>query len=120
MTNFEFVFSLLGLLLGLALANVLSGLSNALQERRKLKVGTLTPLLGLLITLDITSYWTVAWSLRGALQPQLFFSAVRPRGDWHLLFHLANGLSEKHCRVAGLRRVLLGAQTVAVGLRDLL
>lgn len=73
MTNFEFVFSLLGLLLGLALANVLAGLSNALQERRKLKVGILTPLLGLLITLDITSYWTVAWSLRGALQPSFFF-----------------------------------------------
>jgi hypothetical protein len=72
MTNFEFVFSLLGLLLGLSLANVLAGLSNALQERRKLKVGILTPLLGLLITFDITSYWTVAWSLRGALQPSFF------------------------------------------------
>lgn len=72
MTDFEFVFSLLGLLLGLSLANVLAGLSNALQERRKLKVGILTPLLGLLITLDITSYWTVAWSLRGALQPSFF------------------------------------------------
>jgi hypothetical protein len=72
MTDFEFVFSLLGLLLGLALANVLAGLSNALQERRKLKVGILTPLLGLLITFDITSYWTVAWSLRGVLQPSFF------------------------------------------------
>ena len=69
MTNFEFVFTLFGLLLGLALANVLGGLGNALQERRKLHVGVLTPLLGLLITIDITSFWTVAWSLRDRFQP---------------------------------------------------
>src|SRR4051812_10245322 len=69
MTNFEFVFTLFGLLLGLALANVLGGLGNALQERRKVNVGVLTPLLGLLITIDITSFWTVAWSLRDRFQP---------------------------------------------------
>jgi len=69
MTDFEFVFTLFGLLLGLALANVLEGLGSALQERRKLKVGLLTPLLGLLITIDITSFWTVAWSLRDRFTP---------------------------------------------------
>jgi hypothetical protein len=69
MTDFEFVFTLFGLLLGLALANVLEGLGNALQERRKLNVGVLTPLLGLLITIDIASFWTVAWSLRDRFQP---------------------------------------------------
>lgn len=69
MSNFEFVFSLFSLMLGLALANVLGGLGDALQERRKLKVGVLTPLLGLLITIDIASCWTVAWSLRDRFQP---------------------------------------------------
>src|SRR4051794_32666494 len=69
MTDFEFVFTLFGLLLGLALASVLEGLGSALQERRKLKVGVLTPLLGLLIAIDITSFWTVAWSLRDRFTP---------------------------------------------------
>ena len=40
MSNLEFVFSLFGLLLGLALATVLSGLGNALQERHKIRVGS--------------------------------------------------------------------------------
>lgn len=73
MSNFEFVFSLFGLLLGLALAEVLSGLSNALQERHKLKIGWQTPLLGLLVALDIASFWAVAWSMRDALQPNFFY-----------------------------------------------
>jgi hypothetical protein len=71
-SNFEFVFSLFSLMLGLALANVLGGLGDALQERRKLNVGVLTPLLGLLITVDIASGWTVAWSLRDLFQPTFF------------------------------------------------
>ncbi|HSU18207.1 MAG TPA: hypothetical protein VLI45_00560 [Acidobacteriaceae bacterium] len=72
MSNFEFVFSLFSLMLGLALANVLGGLGDALQERRKLNVGVLTPLLALLITIDIASCWTVAWSLRDRFQPTFF------------------------------------------------
>lgn len=72
MSNFEFVFSLFGLLLGLGLAEVLRGLSDALQERRKLKVGWLTPFLGLLLLLDISSFWTVAWSIRDAFRPDYF------------------------------------------------
>jgi hypothetical protein len=72
MSNFEFVFSLFSLMLGLSLANVLGGLGDALQERRRVNVGVLTPLLGLLITIDIASCWTVAWSLRDRIQPTFF------------------------------------------------
>ena len=72
MSNFEFVFSLFSLMLGLSLANVLGGLGDALQERHKLNVGVLTPLLALLITIDIASCWTVAWSLRDRFQPTFF------------------------------------------------
>ena len=60
MSNFEFVFSLFGLLLGLALAEVLGGLGTAIQSRRKVRIGWLTPLLGLVIALDLTSFWTIA------------------------------------------------------------
>jgi hypothetical protein len=64
MSNFELVFSLYGLLLGLALAEVLSGFGAAIQHRRKIRVGWLIPLLGLLVALDLTSFWMVAWSVR--------------------------------------------------------
>src|SRR4029450_12291129 len=64
MTNFEFVFSLYGLLLGLALAEVLGGFGAAIQHRRKIRIGCLTPLLGLPVALDLPSFWMVAWSVR--------------------------------------------------------
>ena len=64
MSNFEFVFSLFGLLLGLALAEVLGGFGTAIQLRKKVRIGWLTPLLGLLVALDVTSFWMVAWSVR--------------------------------------------------------
>ena len=67
MTNFEFVFSLFGLLLGLSLAEVLGGFGRSLQKRAKLKVGWLLPLLGLLVLLDVSSFWLVAWAVRDAL-----------------------------------------------------
>lgn len=72
MSNFEFVFSLFGLLLGLALAEVLGGLSRALEGRSKVRVGWLTPLLGLVVALDLTSFWTVAWTVRDSLPPSYF------------------------------------------------
>ena len=64
MSSFEFVFSLFGLLLGLALAEVLGGFGTAIQSRRKVRIGWLTPLLGALVALDLTSFWMVAWSVR--------------------------------------------------------
>src|SRR4051812_41015342 len=64
MTVFEFVFSLYSLLFGLALAQVFGGFGNALQERHKIRVGWLTPLLGLFVTFDITSFWEIAWELK--------------------------------------------------------
>jgi hypothetical protein len=64
MSNFEFVFSLFGLLLGLGLAEVLGGFGTAIQSRRKVRIGWLTPLLGALVALDLTSFWMVAWSVR--------------------------------------------------------
>ena len=75
MTNFEFVFSLFGLLLGLALAEILGGFGAALQSRRKARVGWLTPLLGLFVALDVTSFWTLAWSVRDQI-PAHYFSMM--------------------------------------------
>lgn len=67
MSNFEFVFSLFSLLLGLSLAEVLGGFGRLLQKRRKLRIGWLAPLLGLIVLLDVSSFWLVAWSVRDAV-----------------------------------------------------
>lgn len=67
MTVFEFVFSLYTLLFGLAMAQVFAGFGNALQERHKIRVGWLTPLLGLFVTFDLTSFWEIGWEMRDAM-----------------------------------------------------
>ena len=72
MSNFEFVFSLFGLLLGLALAQLLGGFGRALQSRHRIHVGWLTPMLGLIVALDVTSFWTFGWEVRNALTPAFF------------------------------------------------
>lgn len=73
MTVFEFVFSLYSLLFGLALAQVFGGFGNVLQERHKLKVGWLTPMLGLFVILDLTSFWEIGWQMRGMSRPYFLF-----------------------------------------------
>ena len=68
MTVFEFVFSLYSLLFGLALAQVFDGFGNTLQERHKLKVGSVTPLLGLFVIIDLTTFWEIAWQLKDPIE----------------------------------------------------
>lgn len=64
MSAIEFVFSLFGLLLGLSIAEVMGGFGKAVKARSRLRIGWLTPLLGVLVMIDLTSFWTIAWSLR--------------------------------------------------------
>ena len=75
MTAFEFVFSLFALLLGLSLAEVLGGLARVLKQRKEVQLGWLTPLLGLLVMLDLTSSWALAYSLKEAI-PANFLTLV--------------------------------------------
>ena len=75
MDSFSFVFSLFGLLMGLALAEVISGLGTIIELRHKIRVGWLTPLLALLIAFDLTSFWMVAWQVREAV-PVNFLSLM--------------------------------------------
>jgi hypothetical protein len=67
-TVFEFVFALYSLLFGLAIAEVFDGFGNMLQERHKLKVGWLTPLLGLFVIIDLTTFWEIAWQLKDVIE----------------------------------------------------
>ena len=67
MDNFSFVFSLFGLLMGLALAEVIGGFGKAVELRHRIRIGWLSPLLGLLICFDLTSFWMTAWGIRAAI-----------------------------------------------------
>lgn len=77
MSPFEFVFSLVGLLLGLSLAELLGGLAKAIKARRHasrigaqpLSLGHLVPMLALFLMLDIAGFWTYAWTVRDVMPP---------------------------------------------------
>lgn len=79
MSNFEFVFSLFGLMLGLSMAEVMSGLARTLKARKRVRVGWLTPLLGLLLIVDLLSFWVGAWDNRDVI-PVTFTSLLYGAG----------------------------------------
>jgi hypothetical protein len=78
MSAFEFFFSLFGLILGLAIAVVIGGLSDVLRERKRVPIGWLTPMLALFVLADLSSLWVNAWTglsdMRVAYGP--FLSAI--------------------------------------------
>ena len=71
MSDFEFVFVLYSLVLGLSLVELLTGLGRALELRlagdsggTSFRMGRLTPLFAAFVVLDLLSFWTFAWTLR--------------------------------------------------------
>jgi uncharacterized membrane protein len=68
MDDFEFMFALYGLMLGLSIAEVLSGLARSIEDklhsRPDLRIGWLTPLLAVFVLLDLLSFWNAAWTVR--------------------------------------------------------
>lgn len=67
MSAFDLVFAVFGLLLGLAVAEVLGGFARTFKLKRAAKpvrIGWLTPLLGLFVMLDLTSFWGSAYVMR--------------------------------------------------------
>jgi len=68
MSQFEFIFALFGLLLGLSIIEVLGGFARAIEARLRpgsaLRIGWLTPLLGAFVLLDLLSFWMAAWVTR--------------------------------------------------------
>lgn len=69
LTAFEFVFPLFGLLVGLSFAEMLAGLARTLKNKRDVRVGWLTPLLGLVILVNLTMIWLGAWDMRHVAAP---------------------------------------------------
>ena len=72
MRGFDFVFQLFGLLLGLAIAELLAGFARTWRFRSgamdpggpAIRVGKLVPLLGVLVITDQTRFWVTAYALR--------------------------------------------------------
>ncbi|UUR06930.1 hypothetical protein [Sphingomonas glaciei] len=72
MNDFEFLFALYGLMLGLSIAEVLSGLARSIEERLQsrptLRIGWLCPLLAAFVLLDLLSFWNAAWGVRSLVR----------------------------------------------------
>ncbi len=71
MSEFEFVFVLYSLILGLSLVELLTGLGRTLEfilsrnaKDRAFSIGWLTPLLALFVILDLLSFWVFSWTVR--------------------------------------------------------
>ena len=79
MSAFDFAFTLFGLLLGLSLAELFGGFARALRARRRIRIGWLSPLLALLMIIDLISFWGGAWNDRASITvtfPTLLFGAA--------------------------------------------
>ncbi|GAA3885207.1 hypothetical protein GCM10022276_00140 [Sphingomonas limnosediminicola] len=72
MDKLNWVFSLYAVVLGLTLAEVLTGFARSIRLRHTAlrqhndghRLGLLTPLLAIFLMLDISSFWVVAWTLQ--------------------------------------------------------
>jgi hypothetical protein len=74
-SNFEFVFSLLVILLGLGLAEVLGGFARAVKRRPGLKIGWGTGLLATWVMTETVIFWEIIWRTRNVMpndSPALF------------------------------------------------
>ena len=67
MSVFEHSFSLIGLVLGLALVEVLGSLIRTMKQRHTIKIGWLTPMLATFIVLDTTTFWGIVYENRELL-----------------------------------------------------
>jgi hypothetical protein len=102
MTEFEFLFSVFGLLIGLTLVEIAVKFADAIDAHRRRPVGLLTPLLAAFVLIDVAGYWLFAWSLRDLLHVRwrtvfvglsvamvYYFSASmifpRSEGEWKTL-----------------------------------
>lgn len=120
--DFDFVFALYSLLLGLSMVELLSGLGRALETRfaaddgrTPFTIGWLTPLLAVFVMLDLLSFWSAAWTVRAdiavsgttlmavAAFASLYFLAARLVFPSH-----PEGFADLDVHYFRVRRVVLG------------
>ena len=132
MNEFEFVFSLFGLLLGFSLIEVLGGLAKAVEAKVRpdtehagpIRIGWLTPLLGVFVMLDLISFWSASWLARDfiVVSGPVLFGGFLFAGSYYLAAHLVfpqnprteRDLDAHYFRV---RRFVLGTLTALLALQ---
>ena len=97
MTEFEFIFALYALALGLSLVEILSGLGRTLELRfasdaggEKFTIGWLTPLLAIFVILDLLSFWMFSWSVQNlvSVNPATLLAVVAFASAYYLAARL--------------------------------
>ena len=68
MTDFEFLFSVFGLLIGLTFIEIAVKFADAIDAHHRRPIGLLTPLLALFVMIDVSGFWLFTWSVRALLQ----------------------------------------------------
>jgi tetrahydromethanopterin S-methyltransferase subunit G len=61
LSAFEFFFGFYGMVLGLSVAVIATGFATSIQHRKAIRIGWLTLLLALFVSLDIATFWDAAW-----------------------------------------------------------
>jgi hypothetical protein len=67
MSEFEFLFSVFGLLIGLTFIEIAIKFADAIDARSRRPIGVLTPLLAVFVLVDVAGYWLFSWSIRDLL-----------------------------------------------------
>jgi len=74
-TEFEFIFVLYALVLGLSMVELLSGFGRTMEykfareaEAKVFHIGWLTPLFAIFVLLDLISFWLFAWVIRDLIE----------------------------------------------------
>jgi len=97
LTDYEFIFALYALLLGLSLVEILSGLGRTLELRfasdaggERFSIGWLTPLLAVFVILDLLSFWMFSWTVRDvmAVNPATLLAVVGFASAYYLAARL--------------------------------
>jgi hypothetical protein len=123
MSHFEFVFALFGLLLGLSIVEVLGGLARSIEARLRpetaLRIGWLTPLLGIFVLLDLLSFWQAAWTVRDtiAVSGHSLMAVTAFASAYYLAAHLVFPREpDQHAELDGhffrVKRIVLGTMLV--------
>ena len=119
MGDFEFIFALFGLLLGLSIAEVLGGLARAIEARlrpgSRVRIGWLTPLLGAFVLLDLLSFWQAAWVTRDvvAVSGKALMAVTAFASAYYLAAHLVfprdvDGQPDFDAHFFRIRRIVIG------------
>lgn len=97
MTDFEFIFVLYALVLGLSLVELLAGFGRTLEnvfetdaEDERFSIGWLTPLLGVFVLLDLLSFWIFAWSIQTlvVVSPAMLLAVITFAASYYLAARL--------------------------------